>query len=403
VPDSRRLPLWHGRTLALLGILLVAANLRTAVAALSPIYTEIGGDFALSSVAVGALGMLPPVCFAVFGIIAPFFTRRVSLERVMVVALAAILAGHLIRSSSGSFVVLAAGSALTFAGMGVGNVLLPPLVKRYFPDRIGFVTSFYVTVMSFSTLLPPLIAVPVADSLGWRISVGMWAAVSLFAILPWLTIVIRRKPAHPDHDVELEEADPQILRRVWRAPIAWALAGIFSVSAVNAYAMFAWLPQILHDTAGVDAVQAGVLLSLYSGMGIPAGLLIPVLTARMKNVGLLIHVGVACFVIGYLGLIVLPAAGTWVWVALIGLGPLIFPLSLVLINLRTRTHEGAVALSGFVQGLGYSLGALGPLAVGLLHQLTGEWTIAMVCLVGTAIAASLAGTVVSRPRLLEDH
>jgi CP family cyanate transporter-like MFS transporter len=403
VPDSQRRPLWRGRTLALLGILLVAANMRTAVAALSPIYTEIRGDFTLSSVAVGALGMLPPVCFAVFGLIAPFLTRRAGLELVTMVSMAAILIGHIVRASSASFLVLATGSAVTFAGMGVANVLLPPLVKRYFPDRIGVVTSSYVTVLSVFALLPPLVAVPIADSLGWRTSVGMWAAVSFVAILPWLAVMVRRTPVHPDHDVEIEEADPRILRRVWRAPIAWALAGIFAVSALNAYAMFAWLPQILRDNAGVGAAQAGALLSLYAGMGIPAALLVPVLTARMKNVGLLIHLGVACFVVGYLGLIVLPAAGTWVWVALIGFGPLLFPLSLVLINLRTRTHEGAVALSGFVQGLGYVLGALGPLAVGVLHQLTGEWTIAIACLIGTAIAASLAGAVVSRPRLLEDH
>ena len=74
-----------------------------------------------------------------------------------------------------------------------------------------------------------------------------------------------------------------------------------------------------------------------------------------------------------------------------GLGPLLFPLSLVLINVRTRTHEGAVALSGFVQGVGYTLGALGPLVVGVLHQVTGQWTLALVVLLATAAAAAVAG------------
>jgi CP family cyanate transporter-like MFS transporter len=137
-------------------------------------------------------------------------------------------------------------------------------------------------------------------------------------------------------------------------------------------------------------------------MGIPAALVIPVLTSRLKNVGVLVYVGVFAFVLGDLGLLLAPTLVPWLWVALAGLGPLLFPLSLVLINLRTRTHEGSVALSGFVQGVGYTLGALGPLLVGLLHELTGDWVWPLVFLLASALAAAIAGAVVARPHLLED-
>ncbi|MET0954877.1 MAG: MFS transporter [Cryobacterium sp.] len=393
-------PLWTGRTLALVGIVLVAANLRTAVAALSPIVGEINVDIPLSSTAIGVLGMLPPVCFAVFGIFTPVFTRKLGLENVLVLALVAMLAGHITRGLAGSLGLLVLGSIITFAGLGVGNVLLPPLVKKYFPDRVGLVTSLYVTVVSLSTLIPPLIAVPVADAAGWRVSLGLWMLPALIALVPWVTMFIRhRVEASP---VALDEAEPAMLGKIWRSSIAWALAVVFAASSLNAYAMFAWLPQLLIDTAGVTPAQAGTLLSVYAAMGIPCALLIPWLTARMKNVAVLVYAGVACFLIGDLGLLLAPATLTWLWVVLAGLGPLFFPLTLVLINLRTRTHEGSVALSGFVQSVGYTLGALGPLSVGLLHEITGAWTAPMIFLICTALAVTVAGAVIARPHLLED-
>ncbi|POH69014.1 MFS transporter [Cryobacterium zongtaii] len=394
-------PLWTGRTLALLGIVLVAANLRTAVAALSPIVSQISTDIPLTATSIGLLGMLPPVCFAVFGIFTPVFTRRLGLENVLVLALTAMLIGHLTRGGAGFLTALMIGSVITFAGLGVGNVLLPPLVKKYFPDRVGLITSLYVTVVSLSTLIPPLIAVPVADAAGWRVSLGLWVLPVVVALVPWLTMFVRhRVQASPGALVE--EAEPALLGRIWRSSIAWALAVVFAASSLNAYAMFAWLPQLLIDTAGVTPAQAGTLLSVYAAMGIPCALLIPWLTSRMKNVAILVYLGVAAFLIGDLGLLLAPGTLTWLWVVLAGLGPLFFPLTLVLINLRTRTHAGSVALSGFVQSVGYTLGALGPLCVALLHEITGAWTAPLLFLIGTALAITVAGAVVARPHLLED-
>ena len=399
-PEPRSL--WAGRTLALLGILLVAGTLRSAVAALSPIVGQISVDVPLSATAIGVLGMLPPVCFALFGIFTPVFTRRLGLEKVLVIALVAMAVGHLTRGLAGTFSVMILGSIVTFAGLGAANVLLPPLVKKYFPDRVGLMTSLYVTVVSFSALLPPLIAVPVADAAGWRVSLGLWFLPALVALAPWLTMLVRRR-GQVEADAALEEADPALLGQIWRSSIAWALAFVFAASALNAYAMFAWLPQLLIDNAGVTPAQAGTLLSIYAAMGIPCALLIPWLTARMKNVAGLVYLGVALFLAGDLGLLLAPATLTWLWVVLAGLGPLFFPLALVLINLRTRTHAGSVALSGFVQSIGYIIGALGPLVVGLLHEMSGSWTAPLLFLIATAVAITIAGAVIARPQLLEDE
>ncbi|MFD4420436.1 CynX/NimT family MFS transporter [Agromyces sp. NPDC058484] len=401
MPPTEPRPLWAGRALAFAGIVLVAFNLRTAVASLSPVLTELEREIALPPAAVGFLGMLPPLCYAVFGIVTPLFAKRLGLEAMLVVALVALSAGLLGRGLAGDAGWLMAMSSLTFAAIGVGNVLLPPLVKRYFPDRIGLLTTVYVTAMSVSTFMPPLIAVPVADAAGWRVSLGAWAVVAAVSLLPWILLLVHPRRRMPG--AVPEEAEPGLLRYALRSPLAWGLTVVFAAAGFNAYAMFAWMPPMLDDIAGTPPAEAGALLSLYAAMGLPAGLLVPIIAARYGRVRLLIGVGVVSLVIGYLGLLVVPTSATWLWVSLAGLGPILFPLTLVLINLRTRTHAGAVALSGFVQSAGYVIVAIGPLAVGLLHDATDGWTLPLVLLLCSAVPAAIAGGVVARPRYFEDE
>lgn len=406
VQPDRPSPLWAGKILALVGIAIVALGLRTGVAVVSPILDRISVDVPLSPVAFGVVGMLAPVSFAVFGLMTPLFARRLGLERTLLIALCLSVVGHVARGLSGSYEMFLGSTAVILAGVGVGNVLLPPLVKRYFPDRIGSMTALTTALMSVSTALPALVAAPLAANVGWRLTLGMWALVSAAALLPWLSLYLRHRREQQALDDSGEaRAVPETrirLNELLRSKVAWAIATIFAVSSLNAYAMFIWLPQILLNTAGLGSMSAGALLSLYSFAGFPAGLLVPVLAARMRNVGILIYVAVGFLGAGMLGLVLMPATLTWMWVLFAGLGPLLFPLALVLVNLRTRSHAGAVALSGFTQGVGYTFGSLGPLLVGLLHQFSGGWLLPELLLLGTGVAAAISGFILTRPSMLED-
>jgi len=410
VSTPRPLPLWAGRTLALSGILLVALNLRTAVAAVSPITDQIAVDIPLTSVALGALGALPPIAFAASGLLAPIVARKVGLERGIALAAAAMVLGSAIRGFSDSYLVLLVGSVLALAGMGFGNILLPPAVKRYFPDRIGLVTTAYATLLAVSTAVPAVLSAPVADAAGWRVSLGIWAILALTSLLPWLLLLMRHRRARAAvaasgevvEEDEIDAAEPALFRRMLRSRVAWAIGLSFAVSSLNAYALFAWLPAMLGDIAGVDRVTAGALLAVYGIAGLPAAIVVPLIAVRIKNVGLLVELGVACFVAGYLGLLFAPAFAPLLWVILAGLGPIIFPVCLVLINLRTRSHHTSTALSGVVQTIGYSVGALGPLLVGVLHNSTGSWTAPLLFLLATTAIAAVTGVMLARARYVED-
>ena len=397
-------PLWQGRTLALVGIVLFAFSLRSAVASLSPLYDHIGDDFALPATVIGLIGTAPPVCFAIFGLLTPVLERRFGLERLAVAAMAVVALGLVARSFAPNWGLLLAGTALVFAGVGTGNILLPPLVKRYFPDRIGLMTTVFSTTMAAATFLPPLVAVPVADASDWHLSLGLWAVFALVALIPWVGLAMRHRAAEAakEDDDDIEGPSPRAFGRMWRIPLAWALLVAFAVSSTIAYTSFAWLPTILVDIAGVTPAAAGALLSLFGFMGLPASLVVPLLVTRRNATRQLFAVAVACGFAGIGGFLFAPTFAPWLWVALYGTAPLLFPMVLVLLGLRTRTHEGSVALSGFAQSGGYAIAALFPLGIGLLHDATNSWTGPLVLLAIVVAAAIPAGVVAARPRTIED-
>lgn len=385
--------------LAAAAIVLLALTLRIAVASLSPLLTVIARDFPLPAAVVGLIGMAPPVAFALSAVVTPAIERRLGLERLVLIAAVAAAVALGVRALAVDAWTLLAATAGVFAAVGVANVLVPAVVKKYFPERVGLMTTVYTTTMAVATFTPPLVAVPLADAVGWRGSFAVWAVVAVAAVVPWIAMSVRARAGRDD---VLEEPRASVLSRVMRVPQAWALVTTFAVNSSVAYGMFAWLPTILIDTAGVDAATAGGLLALFSFMGLPVSLVIPLLIARWRRTGPFYVLAVAGGLAGIAGLLIAPGAATVLWVVLIGLPPLMFPMVLVLFGLRTRSHETAVAVSGFVQSVGYALAALVPLAIGVTHELTGGWTAGLLVLAGVIAFVVPAGVVVARSETVEE-
>ncbi|NUP75545.1 MAG: MFS transporter, partial [Sinomonas sp.] len=244
-------------------------------------------------------------------------------------------------------------------------------------------------------------------------SIGWWAVINLIAILPWLRSWPARPAAqHPQADPPQSAAMSARLRaaeatasraaiRPWRSSAAWGLALLFGCTSLNTYTMFSWLPAIATG-AGLSAADAGLQLAIFSALGIPLSLVVPILAGRLRNPFAVVVFGVACFISGYLGLWLAPATATWLWSTLTGLGPATFPLALVLINLRTRSHRASGAVSGFAQGIGYTVACAGPLLAGILHDATGGWTASFAFLAATLVVLAAAGWVICRPRYIDD-
>lgn len=391
--------------LVLVGVVLLALNLRAGLIVLSPLLQHVRADLGMSPAVAGALGAVPPVVFAVVGTMTPRLMRWAGLERLAWIAMLLTGTSQLLRPLVDGAWAFFALSALAYAGMGAGNVLMPPLVKRHFPNRVRVISGVYILLISVGTVVPALVAVPSADHGGWRFAVGAWSMMALAAAVPWLVVsrrpgrrTDRRKDDHKARDGEPREHLP--VTALVRSPLAWGLVGVFGINSLNAYAMFAWLPTILIE-AGIDEAGAGRYLSLFTLMAAPLAFIVPWLVVRVRGTLPLVILFAACYAAGYVGLLVAPDTGTAVWVALAGLGPGTFPLVLILVSLRSETVAGAMALSGFAQGLGYAIAALGPFVVGVLRDVQDSWTAALIFLLATLVLQILAGFTAARPGTLE--
>ncbi|WP_305092146.1 MFS transporter [Prescottella sp. R16] len=393
-------PLLKGRLLVFAAIAMSALTLRLAVTSFTPLASQISDEIGFSSTVVGVFGMLPTALFAVFGLLTPTIGRRLGLEWTALLGMMMAGIGMLTRAMMSDTWSLLALSALALGGMGIGNVVIPPLVKRYFGDRLALVSAIYITGVQIGTILPATVAVPLADAFDWRISLGVWSLLGFAAAVPWLMILARGRGATAATAVSgSTEAHPS--GRPWRSPVGWGMAGMFGMTSLITYSMFTWIPTILTE-AGASESFGGSMVALFSFMGLIAAFAAPNVCARMRNPFPIVVGCAIAYAIGFTGLLVAPMAAPILWVIVIGLGPSTFPMSLTLINLRTRTHAGSAALSGFTQGLGYTVACIGPLLFGVLHETTGGWG-APFALLGVAVVVVLISAwAACKPRMLED-
>jgi CP family cyanate transporter-like MFS transporter len=287
---------------------------------------------------------------------------------------------------------------------GVGNVILPGLVKLYAPNSIGTMTAAYGMALAVSSSAPSFFGLWMADAAGWRVSLGAWAAISLVGIVPWLWVVSHAKMRGVS-EAEIAAALPVSppLVSMSHSPTAVAIMIIFGVSGVMAYSWFALLPQAMMELGGLSVECAALALGIFTIMGFPLSLTIPHLASRSGWPGALVGIAVTCGLSGMLGLLLAPTLAPFLWAVLLGLGPLTFPLSLALIGYRTKNHLTALVLSGYVNKLGYLLAAAGPLVVGFVLQATGTWTLSIMFLMVVTLLEIPAIWVLAKERIVDDE
>ncbi|KAI2691779.1 CynX/NimT family MFS transporter [Pseudomonas sp. TNT3] len=352
--------------LLLLGLILVALNLRPALSSMAPMLSEVSKSLGLSAVQAGLLTTLPVLCLGLFAPLAPVLARRFGAERVVLGILLMLAGGIIVRSSFGE-IGLFAGSVMAGASIGVIGVLLPGIVKRDFPKQAGTMTGVYTMALCLGAAMAAGATVPLSEHFdkSWALGLGFWVVPAFVAALFWLPQVGGQK--HGAHNVAYR------VRGLLRDPLAWQVTLYMGLQSSLAYIVFGWLPSILIGR-GLTPTQAGLVLSGSVIVQLASSLAAPWLATRGKDQRLAIVVVMLLTLSGLFGCLYAPINGLWSWAILLGLGQGgAFSLALTLIVLRSRDAHVAANLSSMAQGFGYTLASMGPFAVGIVHDWTGGW------------------------------
>jgi MFS transporter, CP family, cyanate transporter len=376
-------------------LVLVALCLRAPIAAVGPALGELGDELSLRTGALAVVTALPLVCFGLVSPFAPALAARFGLHRAVLLGVAVLAAGVLLRHAGVPGLFL--GTVLLTGGIAVANVLLPAAARAEYGNRSSFVVGLIVASMAASAAIGAGLAQPLTAA-GGSAQTGLllWIVPVLVALLAVGLLARARRHA------ERPPATPRGGRTaILRDRVALSVTLFFGLQSLSFYVMLTWMADVLEAEAGVSPVAAGGLVALAAGLGVPTSLVVPSLASRRPSQAPWVLVGTLPVMAATIGLLVAPVTAPLLWALLYGLGSgASFPLAMTLFLRRTRDVAQTGRLSAGAQSVGYLLAATGPLVFGLLHEATGGWGAGLVLLLGVLVVQLVVGLAAARPRLV---
>ncbi|MEX0648424.1 MAG: MFS transporter [Balneolaceae bacterium] len=369
----------------MIAIAIIAINLRPAIAGVGPLIHEIRLDTGLSNTLLGTLTTLPVLAFGLFSVLTPLFTRKLGTEGTMAFALLLLTGGILLRVIP-AFSALYIGTMILGVGIALGNVLLPGIVKKKFPKKFGLVTGIYSAMLGVGAAIASGISVPLSEGagLGWRWSLGAWAAVSFLAFIVWLPQLKANIPTISERNLRSS------LKDLGGSKLALHVALFVGLQSFTFYIIITWLPEILQER-GMGAARAGMMLAIVQGTGVIGTFLMPAWASRRQRQRLPVLILIILELISLIGFMI-PSLPPAPLASILGfsLGGS-FGMALLFIGIRSRNSESANELSGMSQSLGYTLAATGPALFGAFHDLAGNWTLPLIFLLLTGFVKLWSG------------
>jgi len=326
-----------------------------------------------------------------FAPVAARIGRRLGREGAVSVALLAIAAGALARLGGGSLWLLFAGTFVAGVGIAVAQTMLPGVVKEHFASRGGVMTGLYSTSMAVGATVAAAIAVPIRDATGsWQRSLAVWAAPALVGLLTWWPATRRlgRPGGRPAAAAEPVPGTPDPVgahRLPWRSSTAWLISAYLGVQSLMFYSQLSWLAP-LYEQRHWSASRAGFALSVFNLVGIAGSLLLPSAAGRRHDRRPMFYLSLVASGVGLFAVAVAPTTLAWLWIVVMGLGQGgAFALGLLLLVDHAKDPATSAGLSAMAFLVAYTVAAVGPVSLGALRDVTGDFRAAFLVLAGLAV------------------
>ena len=315
IPVAKHLSQSAGqRATAMVLLWLCGMCLRLTVLAIPPVVPLLHADLNLSETGIGWLSSLPPMLFAIAAVPGAVLIARFGIVPALVVGLLLNAAGSAARAALPDAASLYAGTIVMAAGVSIMQPALPPLVRVWFPSRIGFATAVYTNGLLIGEILAVSLTIPFILPLfdnSWRLSFVIWS----LPVLATALLVALCAPRLPD----AQTVAPSGGRRWWpdwKHPLIWRLGLILgSVNAIY-FVVNAFLPDYV-IAAGRPDLVGSALTALNVGQ-LPAGFLLLGFAGRLVRRPAAYVVTGAASLVSLIGII--STTGAWIvfWAGVLG-------------------------------------------------------------------------------------
>lgn len=376
-------------------MLIIATTLRAPILGVGPLIQTLQAEFNLSTTMAGLLTTLPLIALGLIAPFAGFFSKKFGFEISIFAALIIMVLGIIIRSLGQEW-QLYTGTILIGVSIAIGNVLLPGMVKRDFPDKIAKVTGKYGVAIGISAAITSATAIPLMNNYGWQAALS---CTLIFPVLGLALLFFRLKKSSAIRPITVTSGEKS--KSVWGAWLAWQVTIFMSINSIIFYAVVTWLPSILTDV-GNSKETAGSIHGFMQCASIVPGLILGAIVAKMKAQKSIAAVLCLFQCVALSGIAFAPSMA-YFWAFLFGMGSggaLI--LSLMYIGLRSSNPQQAASLSGMAQCVNFLIGAFGPTLAGKMHAFSGDWSEVLYAGIMLSIIMAIFGVSAGRAKKIHD-